>query len=59
MWSMEGTEDSEGKKIFMKKVSKKKPARELRQRRGGYRCCIPALAGLTDLQSIVPDGTGI
>ena len=31
-------------------------ARELRQRRSNYRCCIPALAGFVSPQSIAPDG---
>jgi hypothetical protein len=31
-------------------------ARELRQRRSNYRCCIPALAGFVSLQSIASDG---
>src|ERR1700730_3835837 len=35
---------------------KKKSARELRQRRSDYRCCIPALAGFVSLRSIAPDG---
>ena len=34
----------------------KKSARELRQRRSDYRCCIPALAGFVSPQSIAPDG---
>jgi hypothetical protein len=33
--------------------NRKKSARELRQRGAGYRCCIPALAGLARPQSIV------
>jgi hypothetical protein len=37
-------------------LSKKKPARELRQGGSYYRCCIPALAGFVSPQSIVPDG---
>src|SRR6266404_3273176 len=36
--------------------SRKKSARELRQRRSDYRCCIPALAGFVSPQSIAPDG---
>src|SRR5436309_2256238 len=36
--------------------SRKKSARELRQRRSDYRCCIPALAGFVSLRSIAPDG---
>ena len=35
---------------------KKKSARELRQGRSDYRCCLPALAGFVCLQSAVPDG---
>src|SRR5882724_5422791 len=31
-------------------------ARELRQRRSNYRCCIPALAGFVSLESIASDG---
>ena len=38
---------------------KKKSARELRQRRSDYRCCLPALAGFVCLQSTVPDGDSI
>src|SRR5437879_9118680 len=37
--------------------SRKKSARELRQGRSDYRCCIPALAGFVSPQSIAPDGT--
>jgi len=37
-------------------VSRKKPARELRQGGSYYRCCIPALAGFVSPQSIAPDG---
>src|SRR5438045_50965 len=36
--------------------SRKKSARELRQRGSDYRCCIPALAGFVSPQSIAPDG---
>src|SRR5436305_5875852 len=36
--------------------SREKSARELRQRRSDYRCCIPALAGFVSPQSIAPDG---
>jgi len=36
----------------------KKAARELRQSKSDDRCCLPALAGLVCLQSVVPDGTG-
>src|SRR5205814_6030907 len=36
--------------------SRKKSARELRQRRPDYRCCIPALAGFVSPQYIAPDG---
>src|SRR5258708_2675108 len=36
--------------------SRKESARELRQRRSDYRCCIPALAGFVSPQSIAPDG---
>src|SRR5436190_23732410 len=36
--------------------SRKKSARELRQRRSDYRCCIPDLAGFVSPQSIAPDG---
>src|SRR5437667_12621065 len=39
--------------------SRKKSARELRQRRSDYRCCIPALAGFVSPQSIAPDGKQI
>src|SRR5256885_12687911 len=35
--------------------SRKKSARELRQRRSDYRCCIPALAGFVSPRSIAPD----
>ena len=37
-------------------LTKKKPARELRQGGSYYRCCIPALAGFVSPQSIAPDG---
>ena len=37
-------------------LTKKKPARELRQGGSNYRCCIPALAGFVSPQSIAPDG---
>ena len=36
----------------------KKAARELRQSKSDDRCCLPALAGLVCLLSVVPDGTG-
>ena len=40
-------------------LTKKKPARELRQGGSCYRCCIPALAGFVSPQSIAPDGREI
>lgn len=40
----------------IRSLDTEKSARELRQRRSDYRCCIPALAGFVCLHSIVPDG---
>jgi hypothetical protein len=39
-----------------KSREKEKAARELRQGKSDYRCCLPALAGFVCLQSVVPDG---
>ena len=47
---------SEAQRFYRQQFHQEKSARELRQRRSDYRCCIPALAGFVSLQSIAPDG---
>src|SRR6188472_1539354 len=44
-------------RFYLQQFHRKKSARELRQRRSDYRCCIPALAGFVSPQSIAPDGS--